>query len=89
MPEDPKNDAAEPEDPKVLPQREMMSLISTDPVSPDPIIYTTPGGPVDAPPMTAEGPPMAGLPVEPITEGETDSEANSETISQTDEASAG
>jgi hypothetical protein len=76
---------------KPLPQREMMSLISTDPADP---MYST-ILPADAStadgPMTAETPPLATLPVEgPDADADgLDAEPRSETISQHDEASAG
>jgi hypothetical protein len=75
---------------KVLPAREMMSLISTDPVPVDPVYSTIVPAEQTTPadgPLTAETPPGLSLPVEPPTEGS--SESTSETISQQDEASAG
>ena len=90
MAEQPTNDELEPGDGKPLPPREMMSLISTDPADP---MYSTlmPGGtPADGSGMTAEGPPMATLPVEgPDADADSlDAQPRSETISQHDEASA-
>ncbi len=67
MPEDSRNEEQEPADGNVLPQREVMSLISTDPVPVDPVYAgIVPAG-------EAEGPPLGRLPVEPITEGGSDS----------------
>jgi len=72
---------------KVLPPREMMSLITTDPVDP---MYSTivPADPPTDGPVGAAGPPLATLPVEG-PEGEADTEPRSETISQSDSESAG
>lgn len=61
MAHDATNDELDPGEGKVLPAREMMSLITTDPA--DPGMFVTPGGPVDAP-ITGETPPLATLPVE-------------------------
>jgi hypothetical protein len=81
-------DELEPGEGKVLPQREMMSLISTDPADP---MYSslTPSGGTVAPPVDPN-PPMHILPVEGADgDGDVDSDQRSETISQSDSASAG
>jgi hypothetical protein len=88
MADDTTNDELEPGKGKVLPQREMMSLVSTDPADP---MYSSlvPQGGTVAPPVDAN-PPMHILPVEgPEGDGDVDSEPRSETISQSDSASAG
>ena len=89
MAEDRTKDELEPGDGKVLPEREMMSLVSTDPVPVDPVYATLlpPGGAVDS--SAAEGPPMATLPVEgPETEAGTDDADRQETFQQSESASA-
>ena len=65
MADDPKQD--EPGEGKVLPQRELMSLISTDPTDPMYSALVPPDEPIAAP-VDPEGPPDATLPVEPEVE---------------------
>lgn len=91
MTDDANRDDLEPEEGKVLPQREMMSLITPDPADPGLLI---PGGPYETsvyqPPgdtLPVQGPDTA--PVQgPDTEGGTDADTAT-TVSDTDTASAG
>ena len=89
MAEDQRKDELEHGDGKALPQREMMSLISTDPADPMYSSLVPAGAPVDGGPVAAGGPPLTPLPVDETGDADLDSEPRSETISQHDEASAG
>lgn len=83
MADEPTKDAPDPGEGKVLPKREMMSLVSTDPVPVDPVYSTM------VPVSQEEGPPLGRLPVEPITEGGTDDPDSSQTFQETESSSAG
>ena len=91
MAEDRRKDELEHGDGKPLPQREMMSLISTDPADPMYSSLVPAGAPVEGGPVTTEAPPLGTLPVtgDGAGDADLDSEPRSETISQHDEASAG
>lgn len=89
MADDRTKDELEPGEGKVLPEREMMSLVSTDPVPVDPVYSTLvpTGGTVEGP--VAGDPPLGTLPVEgPDAEAGTDDADRQETFQQSESASA-
>jgi hypothetical protein len=84
MTEDKTPDEKEPDDGALLPNREMMSLVSTDPADP---LY---GALIPPPTEEIGGPYSQGLPLptDPEVEGGS-SESTSTTVENSDSASAG